>query len=83
VSADSHLWELASHLERLRTLARQPDEVLARFVPACPHASGLAAPVPGDEPATCTLNKLFGKDIPWAVAKAGRPAELLRLQTPK
>ncbi|WP_426975689.1 maleylpyruvate isomerase family mycothiol-dependent enzyme [Pseudarthrobacter sp. O4] len=33
---DCYLAELTSSLERLRALARQPDEVLARSVPACP-----------------------------------------------
>jgi uncharacterized protein (TIGR03083 family) len=36
MSPDCYLAELATSLDRLSTLARQPDEILARPVPACP-----------------------------------------------
>lgn len=36
MSPDRYLAELASSLDRLSTLARQPDEMLTRPVPACP-----------------------------------------------
>ena len=36
MSPDLYLAELASSLDRLCTLARQPEDILARSVPACP-----------------------------------------------
>lgn len=36
MSPDRYLADLANSLDRLRMLARQPDEILTRSVPACP-----------------------------------------------
>jgi uncharacterized protein (TIGR03083 family) len=36
MSPDRYLAELATSLDRLRTLALQPEEILARPIPACP-----------------------------------------------